>query len=322
MNRWIPGALTLLFLSASGCATPQDGLGDASVEVRAHLEQESKFQELRQDLRTVARQISIDVPSACDRAFESVDDMETRSNLLAVAATSGTFACVRACAVDPRAGLADLTLSFATIEGFVSNWSRDPQYKGLNDLVNALHPVVTELWRLCDAWLPPEMQARLHEEVEAAISQEEARMRLSASGLILGGFRPPPLAAVQVRSSFMDFNDFGLLEYGLGEAHYLRLNTQELADTIALMPMSMEYHARRAVLWSTEQHALKEVRQRLDSAAAELQSLRELQELRTLRPLAELAESPWKIGVPVAIAITLGLALQGVLLARALRTRV
>lgn len=304
MHRSPLCALTLAAVTLlTGCSTaPRTSLQEASsTETRAHLEEEARFQCLRQAMRGVARELALKLPIACDPAVEAVQDVDVKSDLLALAAGGGIYAIVRCASPDPRIGLADVTVTFATLLGLFEMHQRTPGCEGLSIMVESLRPSVDAWMALAEEWLPPETMACVRQDIADAVRAEQARVRTSTiTTAALAAIVAVP-GELQVNSSFLSFNDNGLLEYGIGEAHYMRLSIQELTDCIALLPLSMEYHARRAMLWGAQQPEVAALQAQAERAGRSLEALR------------------WLKTLPAAFVA--GLAVQGVLLGVMLRRR-
>jgi hypothetical protein len=303
----------------AGCTSGQrsEWQDSSAAETRANLEEQVRFQQLRQRMRSYAREVALTLPIACDAAVRQVPDVETQSDVLALAASGGIYAIVRCSAADPRVGLADLTVTFSTVLALFQSYAREPEYKGLAPVVDALQPIVDDYEKLAEEWLPADVMAQVRADIETAIHAEEARIRTSSMAATAMAATVGVPASLQIHSSFLSFNDNGLIEFGLGEAHYMRLSAQELADCMELLPSSLDYHSRRSALWVMQQPAVKNLEAKLDSATSSLQKLEELQSLRALQPLDQLHGLTWKLGS----ACVLGLAVQGAVLALVLRRR-
>lgn len=303
----------------AGCTSGQrsDWQDASAAETRSHLEEQVRLQQLRQHMRGYAREVALTLPIACDAAVRQVSDVETQSDVLALAASGGIYAIVRCSAPDPRVGLADLTVTFSTVLSLFESYAREPEYKGLAPVVDALRPIVEDYEKLAQEWLPPEVMTQVRADIQTAIHAEEARIRTSSMSTTALAATVAVPSSLQIHSSFLSFNDNGLIEFGLGEAHYMRLSAQELADCMELLPSSLDYHSRRSALWVMQQPAVKNLESKLNSATASLEKLEELQSLRALQPLDQLQGLTWKLGG----ALVIGLAVQGMVLAFALRRR-
>ncbi|MBL9140525.1 MAG: hypothetical protein JNK53_01550 [Phycisphaerae bacterium] len=303
----------------ASCASPRsDPLQEANAaETRAHLAEAAQSEELRQRMRGVAQEIAIHLPLACDAALLQVSDFETTSELLALAGDCGMFAFSRCGAVDPRRGLADLIVTFSTVKLLFERYAADPNFQSLRLVVDALDSSLADLDELAREWLSEEVRRSMETDIAAAVRSETTVIRGSVRSLGLMHAQVNVPSALQIQSSFLSFNDNGLLEHALGEAHYMRLGVQRTADCMSLLPQAMEYHGRRAALWTMLNPQVRELSRKLDAANTELSSLKQLESLSALAPLDELKGLPWKIGG----ALVLALAVQGVLLALVMRRR-
>ncbi len=304
--------------------------GDPSTsETRAHLAEQTKNEELRMRMRGIAQEVAIRLPIACDVSLLTVSDFVTTSDLLMLAADGGMFAYSRCASPDPHRGLADLIVTFSTLRTYYESYSQDKGFEGLLSVVEVLQTAATEFSKLGDECLPSEVRALIASDIAAATGKGEAMVHghSRTAGLMSAKVNVP--AGLQISSSFLSFNDNGMLENALGEAHYMRLSMQRTADCMSLLPLSAGYHARRAALWTMVQPQMQALQGKFSDATADLksldglkaleklQALEKLESLRGLEPLSQLDGLPWKLGTAMVIA----LAAQGALLALVLRRR-
>jgi hypothetical protein len=100
--------------------------------------------------------------------------------------------------VDPRSGLADMTVTCTTLLALFESYARGPEYAGLQSVIDCLKPVVKRL----------------------------------------------------------------------------TMSAQELSDCLALLPVSMDYHARRAALWTMQQPDVARAQRTLEDSSESLRALR------------------------------------------------
>jgi hypothetical protein len=317
MVRAAPLWIAVAVLCA-GCAASarNDRLADDVPDLRTHLAEKARMQEVRQRMRQVVRRVSAELPFACDAAIRAVAEARTRMDLLAVAAGAGTYSYARCATPDPRTGLADLIVTYSSIAAILDAQAALPGGESVAPVVQVVRTANDEFMAIARECFPPDLMTAVEGESARLAAAERASLYgASSTGSVLSALASGP-AEFQFHSTFLSFNDNGLVEHALGEAHLLRLAVQEVADCMTQLPIALEYRARRSLVWGSEQAEVRAVREDVAGMRAELGSLRELGALRQ-DALAEIRGLPWKVGAGVVVA----LAVQGILLGCLLRRR-
>lgn len=322
----------------AGCVSPRpvDNENSASLVVRTYIEQQAKFEELRAELAPIVRQLSMAIPVDCDIALAKITDQRVQATLLELAAVGGIFAAMRLNAPDPRVGLIQLMLSATSLRRSLSAIAATGPYPALDPMISSLDSVLVDFNRLGNKWLSPEVLQQVSETREKMKSDASIPLGelLKANQIPATKFLLP--RSIEIDSSFIQFNDNGMLERGVGEIHAMRLSLQQASDVLAQIPQSLEYRMRRAALETLmlpdavvmredfkqialQVQELKNLRQlqHLDSLAKldSLQQIDSLKDLNSLHALDNLIFFRWFVVASLAI----GLSVQGLLVAWAIR---
>ncbi len=279
-----------LLISLAGCQAAPLTIPAGSHEGshKTYIEQQAQVEALREKLRPIIRQSSVLLPIECEIANLGITDPTTRAMILDIAANAGIYGIARMCAPDPRAGLADLIVTSASVSEAIRVTAASGPYPSMDPLVAMFSALASDLHTLGGEWLTPQVMA----EVEAGIVLAKATGAQSTAGI----FRVNELLAthtavprsLQIDSSFVKFDDGGLLERGLDEIHAARLAVREVADVAALLPQALDYRMRRVLLLTLQDPALVKLRTDISSIAEEVRKLDKLDQLGELSHLSAL----------------------------------
>ena len=261
---------------------------ESDAVLRTYMQEQTKFEQLRAELAPIVRQVTIVLPLECDSALIGISDVATRDVILDVGAMAGIYSSTRAYAPDPRIGLADLIItSMAIRQALVIAQAAGP-YPSMNPMIATIGSVEADLKVLGAKWLTPEAleQIRVMSEEVTERGVVPLAGRLKVNQLLAIKFRIP--ASIQIDSSFVQFDDNGVLERGLGEMHALRISAEEAGDLLATMPLALEFRARRAVLATLYTPEIVKLREEFSELAAQSKQLQSLQELKHLESLDKL----------------------------------
>lgn len=310
-------ALVCAVLCAA-CATTSGASHQTTdpTDMRSHLEERSRLQTLRQRMRQIVRRVAAEIPFTCDIAIAATNDPRVQSDLLAIAAGAGTYSYARCATTDPRVGLADLIVTYTSVLAIFERQAAAPGGAGMEPVIAVLRAADAEFRALGVESLPPDVLASVQAECAKLVEAEKASLRgATVSGTLQAAIGTGP-AEFQIQSTFLNFNDNGLVEHALGEAHLMRLSLQEMGDCLSQLPVAFEYRARRAMLWAGMHPEVQAVRRELHEANTELKSLKEIAGLRAAA-IKELESLPWTLGFGMVAALTV----QGIVLGLLLRRR-
>ena len=263
------------------------GQSDASssTEQRTYMEQQAKFEQLRSEMAPIVRQISVVLPLDCNTALAKISDLQTRETLMDIAAIAGIYAAMQTSAPDPRVGLTNLLISGESIRNALASAAETGPYPSLLPMIATLDSIETDLFRLGDKWLTPDVIS----QVRLITTRKEAKDSTPLAGLLvvnemlLTKFKMPK--SIQIDSSFVQFDDNGVLERGLGEIHTLRLAAQEGGAVFAQLPLAMEFRLRRALVATLNDPAFQKILAEFSTMSVQMKDLKELQALQGLQQL-------------------------------------
>jgi hypothetical protein len=295
MQRFASRALLGAVICAlSACQAPKPSLAKATEGASAtYMELQIRLEELRAQMRPIIRQAAVLIPLDCELAAEGIEDTVTRATLLDIAANVGVYGVSRMNAPDPKVGLADLIVTTASVADAIATTAAAGPYPSMQMLVETFAELEADLQRLGDVWLAPEVLAQVKEGIAVAkrTGAQDTHDLLRVNQLLASHASLP--RSLQIDSSFVRFDDGGLFEQGLGEIHGVGLAVREVADIAAIMPQSLEFRLRRALLLSAEEPVLAKARADLASIASDLhrlESLGHLDKLASLDKLDQLAK--------------------------------
>lgn len=134
-----------------------------------------------------------------------------------IAAIAGIYAAMQTSAPDPRVGLTNLLISGESIRNALASAAESGPYPSLLPMIATLDSIETDLFRLGDKWLTPDVisQVRLITTRKDAKDSTPLAALLVVNEMLLTKFKMPK--SIQIDSSFVQFDDNGVLERGLGK---------------------------------------------------------------------------------------------------------
>ncbi len=290
MNALIRCAALAASAALVACHATQSSSTQANdAKRKTFLEEQADLSQLRAQMRPIARQVAMRVPIDCDFALAGITDPTMRATLLDIAANAGIYTVVRVDSPDPRVGLADLLVTGATVAEALTVAAQSGPYPTLTPMIATFSEFKQELDKLALEWLPDDVRA----QVEANIARAKAEGVQQTSGMLrvvsLLVSKPELPASLQVESSFISFDDGGLLERGLGEVKKTQLGVRQVADIAALLPQALEYRMKRVLASALADGALVEMRRDISSIADDMRKLDALKGLESLKHLEALS---------------------------------
>ena len=254
------------------------------------MEQQVKFDQLRAEMAPIVRQISVVLPLDCNTALGQISDVQTRETLLDIAAGAGIFAAMQMSAPDPRVGLTNLLITGESIRNALASAADSGPYPSLRPMIATLDVIEADLFILGDKWLTPEVISEVRSVTTRSepIDKTPLAALLTVNEMLATRFKMPK--SIQIDSSFVQFDDNGVLERGLGEIHAVRLAAQEGGAVFAQLPLAMEFRLRRALVATLNDPSFQKIQAEFSSMSVQMNDLKELQALQGLRQLKSLEE--------------------------------
>lgn len=289
MNVIIRCVAGIALFALGACQAVQLSTPANDAKRQTYLQQQIELSQLRAQMRPLARQVAVRVPIDCDLALAGITDPTMRATLLDLAANAGIYTVVRVDSADPRVGLADLLVTVTTVTEALIVAEQTGPFPTLAPVIAAFSEFQGDLDELAKEWLSEEARAQLAEniaEAKAAGVQKTAGLQRVASLLAV---KPEVPASLQIESSFISFDDGGLIERGIGELHQTRIAVKQAADVAALLPQALEYRMKRVMEATLAEAKIAEMRADLSSIADDMKKLDSLKGLESLKSLESLA---------------------------------
>ncbi|MDA1261420.1 MAG: hypothetical protein O3B75_00815 [Planctomycetota bacterium] len=279
-------ASIISLLGIVGCVQPLRETDSASVtEQRTYMEQQVKFDQLRNEMGPIVRQISVALPLDCNTALMSISDLQTRETLMDIAAIAGIYAAMQVSAPDPRVGLTNLLISGESIRNALKIAAENGPYPSLLPMVATLDLIEADLFKLGDKWLTPEVLEQVRLITTRTNPKDKAPLEglLKVNEMLVTKFKMPK--SIHIDSSFVQFDDNGVLERALGEIHALRLAGQEGGAIFAQLPLAMEFRLRRALVATINDPSFQKIQAEFAQMSMQMKELQQLQALQQLQSL-------------------------------------
>ena len=292
MQKAFQITLVVSVFAVSGCVPAK--LSESNIqstsEQRTYMEQQAKFEQLRTEMAPIVRQISVVLPLDCNTALANISDFQTRESLMDIAAIAGIYAAMQTSAPDPRVGLTNLLISGESIRNALISAAESGPYPSLLPMIATIDSIESDLFKLGDKWLTPEViaQVRLITARKDAKDSTPLATLLVVNEMLLTKFKMPK--SIQIDSSFVQFDDNGVLERGLGEIHTVRLAAQEGSAVLAQLPLAMEFRLRRALIATINDPSFQKIQAEFSQMSKLMKDLKELQGLQALQQLKSLDE--------------------------------